>query len=80
MPLLNVQDLIRVLQQEIAALSALDKQFKHDRTRDAETEKVKRQSRLLEIKAELAVLLESNKTEAEMPEIQVTQDIPAFFQ
>jgi hypothetical protein len=79
MPLLNIQDLIRVLHQEIVALCKVDKKFKHDRSRAAEAEKVKRESRLLEIKAELELLLESNKAEAVMTEMQPTQDSPALF-
>lgn len=74
MPLANVQDLIRILHQEIAALNKLNTQFRHDRSLATQAEKVKLDLRLREIRAELTMLLESSKTEAGMTEAPTPQD------
>jgi len=59
-------------------LSKLNEQFKHDKSRVAETEKVRRESRLLEIRAQLMVVLGATNMEAEMAE-QATQGNASSF-
>ena len=72
MPLVNVQDRLRILHQEITALNHVEKRFKHDRTMAAEAEKVKLGKRLQEIRAELTALLASRKVESEITEARDT--------